>query len=190
MSIKIAQTQYPIHELIRNRWSARSFRDQFISQYDMNRLLEAASWAFSGNNSQPWRYVYAHRNSEGFEQLWHCLLGGNQPWAKDAAVLMICLAQTNSGTDKPNAWAKHDLGAANATLVLQAFSMDIYAHVMAGFYADKAIAIAQANPNEWEAVTMMALGYRDDADKLVEPFKTRELTPRSRKPIEEFSVML
>ena len=69
-SIKLADTQYPIHELLRNRWSARSFSDQSISSYDMNRLLEAASWSFSANNMQPWRYVYAHRHSPCFDDAW------------------------------------------------------------------------------------------------------------------------
>ncbi len=187
VSIKTASTHYPIHELIRNRWSARSFSEQAISAYDMNRLLEAASWSFSAFNAQPWRYVYAHRSSEHFADLWQCLAGGNQPWAKNAAVLAIGLAHTKQGTAQPNLWAKHDLGAANMTLVLQAFSMDIYAHIMAGFDAEKALHIAQADHNEWEAVTMMALGYLDDADKLIEPFKTRELTPRTRKSIADFS---
>jgi nitroreductase len=188
MSIKIAQTQYPIHELMRKRWSARSFQPQTaISPTDMNRLLEAASWAFSANNLQPWHYIYAHNGSEGFDKLWNCLAGGNQPWAKNASLLLICLAQTNSGTDNPNPWAKHDLGAANTNLILQATAMDIYAHVMAGFNAQQALSLSNLDPNAWEAVTMIALGYLDDAEKLPEPFKTRELSPRTRKPLDQFS---
>ena len=186
-SIKVADTQYPIHELLRNRWSARSFSDQSISSYDMNRLLEAASWSFSANNMQTWRYVYAHRHSPRFGDIWDCLAGGNRPWAKNAAALVICLAQTNRNTEKPNIWASHDLGAANMNLVLQALSMDIYAHVMGGFDASKALALSQANRDEWEVVAMLALGYLDAPDQLEEPFRTRELTPRTRKSIADFA---
>lgn len=186
MSIKIPVTQFPIHELINKRWSARSFKDQAISPDNMNRLLEAASWAFSANNMQPWHYIYAHKNSEGFEKLCDCLAEGNRTWAKNAAVLVLCLCQAHNNNGE-NAWAKHDLGAANATMIIQATAMDMHAHVMAGFDAPQALQLSNFDPKQWQAITIIAIGYLDDAEKLPEPFKTRELSPRTRKSITEFS---
>lgn len=188
IDIKQAKTEHPVHELIRSRWSARSFSDQSIAQEDLETLLEAASWAFSANNGQPWHYVYAHHHdTEAFQALWSCLMPGNQPWTAKAAVLMVSLAQKNFENGKPNNTALHDLGAANATLMLQATALGIYGHPMAGFDREKTIETLQIDPDQLEPVAFLALGYLDEADKLEEPFKTRELTGRSRRPLESFS---
>jgi len=191
MSVKIPETRFKISDPIKNRWSARSFADKPISEEDIHTLLEAASWAFSANNAQPWVYVYAHReNKASFDKLLNCLLPGNQPWAKNAAVLMCVLAKKKLDNGQENKAAKHDVGAANATLMIQAIQMNIYGHVMGGFDANKAVETLNIDTNEMEPVVFMALGYLDTAEKLEEPFKTRELTPRSRKSIEEFSTRL
>ena len=188
MSIKIPKTKYPVSDNIINRWSARSFADKPISEQSMHTLLEAASWAFSANNAQPWHYIYAHKeNKSAFDKLLNCLAGGNQPWAKNAAVLVAVLAHKKLDNGNENKAAKHDVGAANATLMLQATHMGIYGHVMGGFDPAKAIETLTIDTENMEPVVFMALGYLDAAEKLEEPFKTRELTPRSRKTIEEFS---
>lgn len=186
MSIKIAKTKYDIIEVIKNRWSARSFSDKTISENDLRTLFEAASWAFSANNAQPWEYIYAHReDSEAFRKLHSCLMAGNLPWTKNAAVLMAVLAHKKLENGHENKAAKHDVGSANATLMLQATSMNIYGHVMGGFDANKAIEILNINTEVSEPIVFIALGYLDEAEKLDEPFKTRELTPRTRKPLVE-----
>ena len=186
MSIKIAKTKHDVIEVIKNRWSARSFSDKTISETDLHTLFEAASWAFSANNAQPWEYIYAHReDSAGFDKLHSCLMGGNQPWTKNAAVLMAVLAHKKLENGHENKAAKHDVGSANATLMLQATSMNIYGHVMGGFDANKAIETLSINTEVYEPVVFIALGYLDDAEKLEEPFKSRELTPRTRKPLVE-----
>ncbi|MBK7668992.1 MAG: nitroreductase family protein [Sphingobacteriaceae bacterium] len=186
MSIKIAKTKHDVIDVIKNRWSARSFSDKTISETDMHTLFEAASWAFSANNAQPWEYIYAHReDSEAFHKLHSCLMGGNQPWTKNAAVLMAVLAHKKLDNGHENKAAKHDVGSANATLMLQATSMNIYGHVMGGFDANKAIDVLNINTEVHEPVVFIALGYLDEAEKLEEPFKTRELTPRTRKPLVE-----
>jgi nitroreductase len=188
INIKKATTENPVHDLISSRWSARSFSGKAISQADLETLLEAASWAFSANNAQPWQYVYAHRSdTESFQKLWSCLMPGNQPWTDKAAVLMVSLIKKNFDNGKPNNTAKHDLGAANATLMLQATSMGIYGHPMAGFEKGKTVEALGLDPDEVEPVAFIALGYLDEADKLEEPFKGRELTPRTRKPVAEFA---
>lgn len=184
--IKEAKTQYPVIELIRKRWSARSFSDRPISEEDLHTLFEAASWAASSGNEQPWQYVYAHHGTEGFTKLWECLDGGNRPWNKNAAVLIASIKRTKiEKNGKPNAYAAHDTGMANAQLFLQAISMDIYSHPMAGFDKEMLTKTLELDDDR-EPVCMIALGYLDSPEKLDEPFRTREMTERSRKGIDSF----
>lgn len=190
MSNKTAKTKYPVTELIKNRWSPRSFSNKAISSEEINTILEAAGWAFSANNMQPWNYVYAHNGETGFQKLLDCLMPGNQAWAKNASVLISALINTKTPTGAENKIARHDLGAANATLALQAESMGISAHVMGGFDAAKTKETLQLDPENQEPVVFIALGYLDSADKLEEPFKSRELTERNRKALHEFTLHL
>jgi nitroreductase len=185
MDVKIPITHGPVIDVIKNRWSARSFSDQPISGTDMDTLIEAATWAFSASNEQPWRYVIGHKGTALFDQLWGFLDPGNQIWCKNAAVLMVTAIETTLAKNGTlNTWAMHDLGAANFALTLQANSMGIFTHPMAGFDRKRAKE-ELALPTTVEPVAMMALGYRDAPEKLPEPFLTRELAPRKRKPIEE-----
>ncbi|MCC6726925.1 MAG: nitroreductase family protein [Saprospiraceae bacterium] len=190
-TIKIAITEHPVQDLIRSRWSARSFSEKAIAQADVETLLEAASWAFSANNSQPWHYIYAHHaDTEAFQKIWSCLMLGNQPWCANAAVLMVSCIHKVNAEGKPNNWAMHDLGAANATLMLQATAMSIHGHPMAGFDKAKTIEMLNLDADILEPVAFLALGYLDEAEKLEEPFRTRELTARSRKGVGEISERL
>jgi len=184
---KEAKTKHPVHELIRKRWSARAFSSKSISDDTLFTLFEAARWAASSNNEQPCRYIYAKReDKETFDKMVDCLMPGNQPWAKNAAVLILCIIKTTSGPDnKPNPIALHDAGLANATLLLQAISEKIYGHMMGGY--DRKKTKEKFNiPDGYETVLFLALGYLDSADTLEEPFKTREITPRTRKELNEF----
>lgn len=184
--IKIADTKHNVLDLIKNRWSPRSFSDKVISETDLHTILEAAGWAASANNEQPWQYYYASKGNAGFTQIADSLLPGNRPWAQNAAILLVSVARkTFEANDKENGWALHDLGMANAHLLLQASALNVYSHVMAGF--DKAkISETLGLTEDQQAVAVIALGYLDEAEKLEEPFKTRELTPRVRKPLEAF----
>lgn len=188
--IKTANTEYPVIDLIKDRWSARSFSEQPISEESMKTVVEAASWAPSAGNEQPWLYYYAHQGTEGFQQLWECLNGGNQPWCKNAAVLMVSVYRnTFAANGNPNGKAMHDVGMSNSFLMLQAISMRIYTHPMGGYFADKVKEVLKLDETQGIAC-MIALGYLDDAEKLEEPFKTREITPRERKPLSEISTRL
>lgn len=184
--IKIAKTKYKVHKLLKTRWSARSFSEKTISQEDLMTLIEAASWSFSANNEQPWRFITAQKGSETFDKILSCLMPGNTPWAKNAAAYIVSLAKMTFDKEgnPPNGTAEHDLGAANMALILQAHSMDIYCHPMGGFDKMKLQETFQLADN-LKPVVVIALGYLDDAEKLVEPYRTRELTPRSRKTIQE-----
>jgi len=190
IKIKKPKVQTEIHPLIQKRWSALSFADKQIDKMQMEELFEAASWAASAYNEQPWEYVYAHRGTEGFVQLWSCLNEGNQPWTKSASVLFVAIQKnifTNTG--KPNDWASHDLGMANAQLLLQAVHRDIYGHLMAGFDKEKLNQVLNLAENS-NPVCMDALGYLGNADTLTDAYKTREQSPRSRKRVSTFTKKL
>ena len=186
--VKEAKTIYPVHELVRKRWSARSFSEKPFTTEVVYTLIEAASWTASSMNEQPWRYTYALKGTPGFDAMWACLLPGNQPWAKEAAVLILSTGSTTlAKTGQVNRHFMHDCGMANATLLLQATSMGIFGHIMGGYDRQKTRRLFELPENE-EDICMIALGYLDTPDKLTEPFKTRELTPRQRKPLEQISV--
>lgn len=188
-AIKTAKTQHSIYPLLKERWSARSFKDQEITKEDIARLLEAASWAPSSMNEQPWRYRVAFSESDAFTKMVECLSPGNQIWAQNASVMMLVTAETHHANGHPNAYAWYDTGAANQTLLLQAASMGILGHLMGGFHATKAVDLFDIPPTELPVV-FIALGYPDEPEKLPEPFMSRELSPRSRKPIEEIAHFL
>lgn len=188
IAIKTAQTQGPVSQLIRKRWSARSFSSQPIGQSDMETLFEAASWAPSSMNDQPWKYLWALREeSRAHEQMVKCLLPSNQAWAKDAAALVLSLAETNfSQNGKANRHYLHDVGSANTLLLLQATEMNIYGHMIGGFDMALTKEIFQI-PDRLEPVCFIALGYLAEPEQLEEPFRSRELSPRSRKPLSTFA---
>jgi len=183
-TIKRAVTQYPVLDIIKNRWSPRSFSGKAIEPADVNAILEAGTWAFSAINEQPWRYIVAHRGTELFNSFFDLLFAGNQPWNKNAATLVISISKKTFANAAINSSALHDVGAANMLLTLQANSMGIYTHIMGGFDKEKAVSLLHLS-EDLEPVVMIALGYPDNADKLEEPFKTREITPRTRKPLDE-----
>jgi nitroreductase len=183
---KHAQTHYPVADFIKHRWSPRAFTPQPISDDDLRTLFEAAAWAPSAMNEQPWRFVYVHRNNaEAFQRLWDCLLPGNQPWAQNAAVLVVVLARTTFQNQQPNRHYLHDAGMATANLLLQAGTMGIHGHVMGGFDLAKTQQTLHL-PADLEPATFLALGYAGEAEQLEEPFRSREQAPRSRKPLGEF----
>lgn len=180
---KPAKTSQPIHGLISQRWSPRSFdSDTPISDRDLEGIFEAARWAASSMNEQPWRYYYAHQSEKkGFQDLLDCLMDGNKIWAKNAAVLVAITYRENfESNGKKNVTAPHDTGLANAQLVLEALSRNIYAHMMGGYHKDKTIELLDLK-NE-SPICFMALGYQDTPDALAnEDLKKRERAERTRK---------
>ena len=186
-SMKHAPTAYPVHELIRKRWSPRAFASYPVAPETLNQLFEAASWAPSAMNEQPWRYLYAHHaDQEAFQKMVDCLLPGNQPWARHAPLLLLALAKMHYDNGTPNGAALHDLGMANANLMLEATALGLHGHFMGGFDRAKAAEIFQL-PDTLQPVVMLALGYLGDAEQLEEPFLSREKAPRQRKPIHEIA---
>jgi nitroreductase len=153
----------------------------------MYTLLEAGSWAFSAGNGQPWGVIYGHKGSDHFNKILLTLDGGNAVWAQHAAVLIANVAKVTherEGHLHNNPYAEHDLGAFNATLALQATAMQLSAHPMAGFDKQK-ISEAFELDAGLKPMVVFAIGHVDSPEKLGEPFKTRELTPRTRKALSE-----
>jgi nitroreductase len=184
---KYGKTDHPIHELLLNRWSPRAFADRPVPRDVLLRLLEAARWAPSSYNEQPWAFLVATKDRpDEFAKLLGCLVEFNQSWAKAAPVLMLTVAHnTFTRNGKPNRHAFHDVGLAIAQLTVQATAEGLYVHQMAGIDRDKA-RTEYGIPADWEAVAGGAVGYLGDADALPEPLKTRENEEPTRKPLAEF----
>ena len=187
MNRKTASTDYPIHELLAARWSPYSFDDRSVTTADICSLFEAARWAPSSYNEQPWGFIVARKEeTEEFNKLLSCLVQANQDWAKAVPVLVlgvVTLRFTRNG--KENRAAVHDLGLAAENLVLEATSRGLSVHQMIGIEPDKARKI-YGIPEQSEAWTAMAIGYRGDPAKLPEGLKERDLTPRKRKRLAQF----
>jgi nitroreductase len=182
LSIKEAKTQFPVNPLIRNRFSARAFSEEPIPSDILMRLIEAAAWAPSSMNAQPWRYLAAYRGEKLFETMKDCLLPGNSVWAENASVLLLSYAITTFSNGSFNRHALYDVGAANSNLFTEATSLNIYGHTIGGFDYDRTqrefgILAPQ------EPVAFIALGYLGNPEILGEPFRQRELTERVRLPL-------
>lgn len=179
---KLPATSQPVHDLIRHRWSPLGFdRERYIDTPTLLSILEAARWAASSFNLQPWRFIVARRQCPAeFEKILPVLREGNQTWARHAAVLMIAVTQRHRAPDAINRHATHDLGLAVSQMVLQALDHGVYAHQMAGIYPDKARETYQI-PDDFEPFTAIALGYRSATlDQLDQAQREREAAPRQR----------
>jgi nitroreductase len=172
---------------IKNRRSGYAFADKEIEPEKVEALFEAAHWAPSSRNIQPWRYIYALRNYIEFNLLLNLLFEGNQRWAKNAGLLVLSLAQTKySYQDKiiENRYSWHDSGLANSLLIIQAVSMGLLAHPMGGFDANRARQDMYI-PQDYDPVAIIAIGYQGDDSKLPDDLLSRLKAPRSRKPLDE-----
>lgn len=187
MSEKLAETTYPIHELLRSRWSPRAFADKLPAPEQLLSLMEAARWAPSSNNEQPWSFIVATKQSPiEFAQLLDCLVEGNRVWAQQAPVLMLSVARLRFQEDEQlNRHALHDVGLAVGNLLCQATALGLMVHQMAGFDAEKARRAFRI-PSGFEPVAAMAVGYHGDPDNLPERLRERERAPRSRKDLADF----
>jgi len=184
---KPAPVDYPVQDVIKNRWSPRAFSDKPVSPDVLRSLFEAARWAPSSNNEQPWAYIVATKDdAENFEKSLGALVEFNANWAKHAPVLAIAVAQLAfAKNNAPNRNAQYDVGAASMQLSIEATARGLVVHQMAGFDPETAKE-AYDIPQGWEPIAAMAIGYPGDASSLPEPYQTREKAPRSRKPIREF----
>ena len=184
---KPAPSDFPVHELIRERWSPRAFAEKPVAQDVLRSIFEAARWAPSSNNEQPWAYLVAARDDkENFAKMLSVLVEFNANWAKGAPVLAIAVAELAfAKNNAPNRNAQYDTGAATALLTVEATAHGLFVHQMAGFDPEKARQVFGI-PAGWEAIAAIAIGYAGDPATLPQPLQDREMAPRKRKPIAEF----
>lgn len=182
-----ARTDHPVHELIAKRWSPYGFEDRDVGKEDLASLLEAARWAPSCYNEQPWRYIVATRDEpEEFAKLLSCLVEANQAWAKAAPALALAVASLSfERNGKPNRHAHHDVGLATASLSVEATARGLCAHQMAGILPDRAREV-YGIPGGFEALTGIAIGYpSSDPGRLPEGLRERDAARRPRRPLAE-----
>jgi nitroreductase len=184
---KPAQTDHPIEDILRRRWSPRAFSDRMIEKEKLQSLFEAARWAASCFNEQPWHFIIATKQDpEGFAALLSCLTDKNQQWAGLAPVLMVSVAKLNfEKTGKPNRHAFHDTGLAMGNLCVEATALGLFVHQMAGFSPEKVREIFHV-PEGFDPVAGIAVGYPAEVEVLPEQFREQEVGPRKRKPIDSF----
>lgn len=179
---------YPIHELIARRFSPRVFDAKPVGDSVLASLFEAARWAASSGNNQPWRFVVARQGEALFEVLAGCLSEGNN-WAKGAPVLILAVAklllEREGKAPRENRYAWYELGLAVGTMSLQASAMGLYLHQMAGFDAEAARQRLEI-PEGYAPVTMIAAGYLGELASAPEALREKETAPRSRYPQSAF----
>lgn len=184
---KPAQTEAPIHDVLNHRWSPRAFDSRPVEPEKLRSLFEAARWAASSFNAQPWYFIVATKDDpENFKRVLDCFVEFNQGWAKGAPVVAISVAGLKfAHNDQPNRHAFHDVGQAAANLALQATSLGLQIHQMGGILPEKAREIFGI-PEGYEAVAGIALGYPGDPASLPDGMRQQEVAPRQRKPLSSF----
>ena len=173
--------------IIHSRWSPRSYSDRQVDPADLALVFEAARWAASSYNEQPWRFLVGTRNSLTYKKIHDSLGDFNRAWAVAAPVLILGTARTKfSHNNEPNRVALYDLGAAVSYLTLQAAAMGLSTHQMAGFDPDAARKAFEI-PEVFAIGAVIALGYQGEPAALKhEQMITQETTPRERKPLKDF----
>jgi len=186
---KHADPAHPVHDLIAARWSPYAYEPREVSGADLLSCLEAARWSASSYNEQPWRFIVARRQNEAeFRQMLDCLVEANQQWAQHAgAIVLTVVSRVFSRNGKPNRVAEHDIGLAAGNLSLQATSLGLAVHQMAGINASKARQ-TYSIPEHYDALTAIAIGYAATAGSAPsEELASRDTAPRSRKPLDEIT---
>lgn len=182
-----AATDYPVHELIAERWSPYCFDSRPVADDDIRSIFEAARWAPSSYNEQPWNYIIAKKEQTAeFARLFSCLVEGNQAWAKDVPVLALGIVRLNfarNGTT--NRAAVHDLGLAAGNLLLEATARGLCVHQMIGILPDRIRELYEV-PEGYEPLTAIAIGYQGNARTCADELAQRDVARRPRKPLREF----
>lgn len=182
---KRENTEYPILDVLGKRWSPRAFDPlAVVTAADLAPAFEAARWAPSGNNLQPWSFIVGYRGDEKFNKILENLSGFNQVWTPNASALVVAITNTGTPSGRPNPWARYDLGQAVAHFTIQATAEGLATHQLGGI--DIEALTAELGVNEpWEIVTVIVVGKIGDPETLPAERKETELAPRQRKPLSE-----
>ena len=183
-SIKKREAPYNINPIFVNRWSPRSMTGEEISHDDLMGLFEAARWAPSSYNNQPWRFIYAKRNTENWDRIYSLMVEGNKIWAKNASVLVVVVSRKDfEYNEKPARTYQFDAGSAWENLALEATSRGLATHAMQGFDYDKAKVDLEV-PENFDVMAMIAIGKRGQKESLPSNLQKNEY-PTDRKPLQE-----
>jgi nitroreductase len=184
---KPAPAGAPIHDLLVHRWSPRAFENKAVEPEKLRTVFEAARWAASSYNGQPWNFIIATKDDhKNFQRVLDSFVEFNQGWAKHAPVIGLSVAQLKfQHNGQPNRHAFHDVGQAATSLAVQATALGLQLHQMAGIDPEKAREIFNI-PEGYEAVAGFALGYPGDASALPDQLRERERGPRERRPLSSF----
>lgn len=183
-----AETSTPISDVLANRWSPRSFDASVeVAETTLTAALEAARWAPSASNTQPWRFIVARRGTPEHATIVENLMGFNQLWAESAAVLIVNVAITATADGTPLRWAEYDLGQAVAHLSVQAHRDGLHVHQMGGIVTE-GLRAAFGLSDEMEPVSVTALGVLGAPENLPDKLREREIAPRLRKPLDELFI--
>lgn len=182
---KKANTQTEIHPLIAERWSPRSFDENaVIATDDVVGLLEAARWAPSASNNQPWRFAIAKRGEEFFTEIHSTLMGFNKAWTPRAAALIVLAVETVDNEGKPRKWAFYDAGLAASLLTVEAHARGYHVHTMAGFNAEQMKNLL-GTAETVQPIMVLAVGKLAPAEQLEDALHQREVADRSRLSLDE-----
>ncbi len=182
---KITPNKYPINDLVKKRWSPRAFSETQVEEEKLASIFEAARWAPSAFNEQPWRFIVGQKGSETYDKILKSLVEWNQQWAGKAAVLVLNIAANNfSHNGKTNAVAQYDLGQAVAFMISEAVNQGLVSHEMSGFDAGVAARLLQI-PDNFQAVSVTAIGYYGDKNLLPDDMLQSEMEERKRRSLNE-----
>ncbi len=185
---KTAATDFEIHELLKERWSPRAFNpEKEVSTEQIQRLFEAARWAASGSNEQPWSFLIGFKGDETYARIFETLVEFNQLWAKTAPVLILSCGRkfSTKNPEQPNPSYQYDVGQAVANMSIQAMHEGLFIHQMGGFDAKLAAELLNV-PFDYEVLTAIALGYPGDVAGLHPNLQKLEDAPRARNNFDEF----
>jgi nitroreductase len=183
--IKSPDLIYDIHPLLAKRWSPRAYSDQPVEKEKLQRVVEAARWAPSSSNLQPWCFLFGYNNDPVFTAVYSAMVSFNQLWVKTAPVIGLAIGITHDPKGNPNRSYLYDLGQAVAMLSVQAVSEGLYVHQIGGFDRD-VVASKLEIPLTYSVVTAFTVGYRGNPEVLHPNLLRLELSPRTRKPLDEF----
>lgn len=185
ITLTTRKSAHPIDPLILHRWSARAFSDEPVTDQELNQLFEAARWAPSSYNNQPWVFVFAKRGTPAWDTFKNLMVDFNKSWTNNAGALVVIASREKTDTGRPMHTHSFDTGAAWQNLALQATSMGLIAHGMSGFDYAKAKEALQI-PDGYAIEAMIAIGRPGSLENLPEELRARE-TPSERKPVEAFA---
>jgi len=183
---QLADSAYPIEDLLRRRWSPRAFEERPVEREKLLSLVEAARWAPSAFNAQPWSFIFASKEERStYDRLFGCMPPRNQRWAQWAPVLVLTVTNLYLLGGKPDRFAYYDVGLAVENLVLQATALGLACHQTGGVDVKKARTEFRI-PDGYDPIDIIAVGYAGDANRLPDDLSEIELATRSRKPLPDF----